>query len=168
MSYHPPSLSPFQPYVGLCSSINMTGMLCLGTSYELLFCRNALLPGTHLASSLTFLNFAQNITFSVKSILTTLLKITMCLLPTPTAPSSLLRYLLISHVYCLLSVYPLLDDELHEGKDFLLHNSKDASLKQCQKYRGREHSMCSVSRYWMKEWIRICIKQPWKDILKTN
>ena len=48
--------------------------LCMGC----LSVWNALPPDTHIANSLTFFNSAQNVTFSVKSILTTLFKITVC------------------------------------------------------------------------------------------
>lgn len=95
-------------------------------------------------------NFAQNAPLSVKSIGTTRFQVAMCPLQISTAPFSLLHHFLIACVHCLLSVYPVLDDKLHEGKDFLFRNSKDASSKQCPKYRGLEYSMCSVSRPWMR------------------
>ena len=63
-------------------------------------------------------NFAQCVTFSIKSILTTLFKIAVCLLQTPTPPYFLLHYFLISYVYCLLSAYPILDEKLHKSKEF--------------------------------------------------
>lgn len=56
-----PSLSPLQLHLGLCCSINMTGMLCSRALYGLSFCLQCSSSDTCTANSFTFFNLAQNV-----------------------------------------------------------------------------------------------------------